>query len=145
LLQVSDTLVPALRLPEWFNSGVAFLLIIGFPVAMVFAWAFELTPDGLRKDAGGESGRRNDKTDGRKIDFVIIGLLVVALSYLGYDKLILDPQRAFRKVQTLNPDYPNIRRDISQTYLVSGDPERALLEEWKAMPPEYGGPPSRAN
>ena len=93
LLQVSDTLVPALRLPEWFHSGVAFLLIIGFPVALVLAWAFELTPDGLRKDAGGDSGHRNDKTDGRKTDFVIIGLLVVALSYIGYDKLILDPQR----------------------------------------------------
>ncbi len=46
LLQVSDTLGPALRLPEWFISAVAFLLILGFPVALVFAWAFELTPDG---------------------------------------------------------------------------------------------------
>ena len=36
LLQVSDTLVPALHLPEWFHSGVAFLLIMGFPVAMIF-------------------------------------------------------------------------------------------------------------
>ena len=34
LVQVSDSLVPALRLPEWFNSGVAFVLIIGFPIAM---------------------------------------------------------------------------------------------------------------
>ena len=49
LLQVSDTLVPALHLPEWFNSGVAFVLIIGFPIAVVFAWAYELTPDGLKK------------------------------------------------------------------------------------------------
>ena len=47
LLQVSDTLVPALHLPEWFHSGVAFLLIIGFPLAMIFAWAFEMTPEGL--------------------------------------------------------------------------------------------------
>ena len=50
LLQISDTLVPALLLPEWFHSAVAFLLIMGFPVAMVFAWAFELTPEGLKKD-----------------------------------------------------------------------------------------------
>jgi len=48
LLQVSDTLVPALHLPEWFHSGVAFLLILGFPLAMIFAWAFELTPEGLK-------------------------------------------------------------------------------------------------
>jgi len=50
LLQISDTLVPALRLPEWFLSGVAFLLIIGFPIALVFAWAFDMTPDGLKKE-----------------------------------------------------------------------------------------------
>jgi len=103
LLQVSDTLVPALLLPEWFHSGVAFLLIIGFPVALVFAWAFELTPDGLRKDAGGESGHRSDKTDGRKIDFVIIGLLIVTLGYLGYDKLIQDPQRDVALVESAEP------------------------------------------
>ena len=91
LLQVSDTLVPALRLPEWFHSGVAFLLILGFPIALIFAWAFELTPDGLKKDVGGESG--NADINRRKLNFVIIGLLVVALGYLGYDKLVLDPQR----------------------------------------------------
>ena len=49
LLQVSDTLVPALHLPEWFQSGVALFLILGFPLALFFAWAFELTPDGLKK------------------------------------------------------------------------------------------------
>jgi TolB-like protein len=49
LLQVSDTLVPALHLPEWFNSGVAFVLIIGFPIAIILAWAFDLTPDGIKK------------------------------------------------------------------------------------------------
>ena len=50
LLQVSDTLVPALHLPEWFHSGVAFVLILGFPLTMFFAWAYELTPDGIKRD-----------------------------------------------------------------------------------------------
>jgi hypothetical protein len=50
LLQVSDTLVPALYLPEWFHSGVAFLLILGFPLALLFAWAYELTPEGLKRE-----------------------------------------------------------------------------------------------
>jgi hypothetical protein len=50
LMQVSDTLVPALHLPEWFHSGVAFVLIIGFPIAIIFAWAFEITPKGIKKE-----------------------------------------------------------------------------------------------
>ena len=50
LLQVSDTLGPALHLPEWFVSAVAFLLILGFPVSIIFAWAFDLTPEGLKRE-----------------------------------------------------------------------------------------------
>jgi len=93
LLQVSDTLVPALRLPEWFHSGVALLLILGFPVALLFAWAFEMTPDGLKKERDIDQSQSIAKVAGRKLDFVIIGLLVVALGYFGYDKFVLDPQR----------------------------------------------------
>jgi len=93
LLQVSDTLVPALRLPEWFHSGVALLLILGFPVALIFAWAFELTPEGLRKEGDVDSISASANTTGRKLDFVILGLLVMTLAYLGYDKFVLDPHR----------------------------------------------------
>ena len=47
VMQVGDTMVPALHLPAWAASLLAFFLILGFPIAMFFAWAFELTPDGL--------------------------------------------------------------------------------------------------
>ena len=93
LLQVSDTLVPALHLPEWFQSGVALLLILGFPLALFFAWAFELTPDGLKKEKDSERSESITAVTGRKLDFVIIALLVVALGYFAYDKFVLDPDR----------------------------------------------------
>jgi TolB-like protein/Tfp pilus assembly protein PilF len=66
LLQVSDTLVPALHLPEWFHSGVAFVLIIGFPIAMVFAWAYEITPEGLKKEKDVDNSQQ-PKSDGPSI------------------------------------------------------------------------------
>ena len=62
LLQVSDTLVPALRLPEWFQSGVAFLLILGLPVALLFAWAWEMTPEGLKKEKKAGDSKSDSKT-----------------------------------------------------------------------------------
>jgi adenylate cyclase len=62
LLQVSDTLVPALRLPEWFHSGVAFLLIIGFPVATMIAWVFEITTDGIQRESVDSSASEPSKT-----------------------------------------------------------------------------------
>jgi TolB-like protein/Tfp pilus assembly protein PilF len=49
LLQVVELLVPALLLPEWTYRLIALLLIIGFPIAIVLAWAFESTPEGMKR------------------------------------------------------------------------------------------------
>jgi TolB-like protein/cytochrome c-type biogenesis protein CcmH/NrfG len=94
LLQVSDTLVPALHLPEWFNSGVAFVLIIGFPIAMIFAWAFEMTPEGIKKEKDVDRSQSMTSVTGQKLNNAIIGVLVLALAYFAIDKFILAPGRA---------------------------------------------------
>ncbi|HUU97078.1 MAG TPA: hypothetical protein VM487_15170, partial [Phycisphaerae bacterium] len=49
LLQIVDLAVPALLLPEWTYRLVALILLLGFPVAIVLAWAFEMTPGGVRR------------------------------------------------------------------------------------------------
>jgi TolB-like protein/Tfp pilus assembly protein PilF len=88
LLQISDTLVPALHLPDWFHSGVAFLLIMGFPIAMIFAWAFELTPDGLKKEKDVDRGQSITQDTGRKLNLVIIAVVAVAVvMFVGKDWL----------------------------------------------------------
>jgi TolB-like protein/Tfp pilus assembly protein PilF len=100
LLQVSDTLVPALHLPDWFHSGVAFLLIMGFPIAMIFAWAFEMTPEGLKKEK--EVGRSESVSGskGQKLNYAIMALLVLAVIYFAFDKFALDPRRDAGIAQT---------------------------------------------
>ncbi|MCL7958915.1 MAG: hypothetical protein M8861_01845 [marine benthic group bacterium] len=49
VLQVADIMVPALVLPEALTRAVALILILGFPIALVLAWAFELTPEGMKR------------------------------------------------------------------------------------------------
>ena len=49
LLQIVDLAIPALLLPEWTYRLVALILLLGFPVAIVLAWAFESTPDGMKR------------------------------------------------------------------------------------------------
>ena len=100
LLQVSDTLVPALHLPEWFHSGIAFLLILGFPIALIFAWAYELTPEGLKKEKEVDQSQSITHVTGRKLDYIIIGVLVLALGYFAFDKFVFDPSREAELVQT---------------------------------------------
>lgn len=91
LLQVADTLVPALRLPEWFHSGIALLLILGFPIALLFAWAFELTPEGLKKEKDVVRSESVTHLTGRKLDRIIIALLVLTVGYFLFDKFLFSP------------------------------------------------------
>ena len=93
VMQVGDTLGPALLLPGWINSALAFFLILGFPLAMFFAWAFEMTPEGIKKEKNIDRGSSISHLTGRKLDFYIIGLLVVALGYFAFDKFVLAPER----------------------------------------------------
>jgi TolB-like protein/lipoprotein NlpI len=93
LLQVSDTLGPALHLPEWFVSAVAFLLILGFPIALVFAWAFELTPDGLKRETKADPAAPSAGSTGKSQNLIVVAALVVVLSYFVIDKFAVDSGR----------------------------------------------------
>ena len=54
VVQAADVFVPALHLPPWILSAIAFLVVLGFPVALVIAWAFELGPEGLKRTAAAD-------------------------------------------------------------------------------------------
>ncbi len=81
LLQIVDVVAPMLALPDWIGKMILLLLGIGLPVALFFAWAFELTPEGLKKEKEIDRSKSITPQTGRKLDFVIIGMLVIALGY----------------------------------------------------------------
>jgi TolB-like protein/Tfp pilus assembly protein PilF len=76
-------LTPILELQAWVGRLVFLLLAIGLPVALVLAWAFELTPEGIRRDQEVDPDQPATAHAGRKLDFVIIGLMAVALIYFA--------------------------------------------------------------
>jgi TolB-like protein/Tfp pilus assembly protein PilF len=84
IMQVVDLLVPILTLPDWVPRLVFLLLLIGFPLALLFAWAFELTPEGVRLEKQVNPDDSIAGNTGRKLDFVIIGVLVIALGFSMY-------------------------------------------------------------
>ena len=90
IMQVGDTLGPALLLPGWINSALAFFLILGFPLALFFAWAFEMTPDGIKKEAQVDRSTSITNQTGKKLDRTIIGVLGAAVLFLLVDKFMLD-------------------------------------------------------
>ena len=89
LLQVVDILVPILALPDWVGRFIFLLLVIGFPISLLFAWAFELTPEGVKLEKNVDRSESITPRTGRKLDFTIIGVLVVALGvsmYANFDE-----------------------------------------------------------
>jgi TolB-like protein len=92
LLQVVDILVPMLTLPEWVGRLVFLLLIIGFPIALLFAWAFEMTPEGVKLEKNVDRSASITHATGRKLDRTIIGVLVVALAAAVYVNFQDEPE-----------------------------------------------------
>ena len=86
LAQVAELLLTNFEAPAVVMKSILVVLIIGFPLAMFLAWAYELTPEGIKPEA--EVDRRQSITGqtGRKLDRIIIAFLVIALGYFAYDK-----------------------------------------------------------
>lgn len=81
-IQVTDTVAPALGLPGWTLALVTWISIIGFPIVVFFAWAFELTPEGIKAEKDVDRSASVTAETGRKINYVVIALLVVAIVIL---------------------------------------------------------------
>ncbi|MDX2429167.1 MAG: tetratricopeptide repeat protein [Xanthomonadales bacterium] len=91
LLQLTDVLSQLLDLPDVVGRVIVLLVAIGLPVALFFAWAFEMTPEGVKREKDVDRSQSISNVTGQKLNNVIIGVLVVALGYFAIDKFILGP------------------------------------------------------
>ena len=93
LTQVAGTVLPMFGAPGWVARSIVMLLAIGFIPAMVFAWVFELTPDGLKRDSEIPEEQSIAPQTARKMNRLIVALLILAVVYFGFDKFVLAPKR----------------------------------------------------
>jgi TolB-like protein/tetratricopeptide (TPR) repeat protein len=85
LIQIADILLDNFGAPPWVMKTLVLVLAIGFFVALFFAWAFEMTPEGVKRESEVDRSQSVVKQTGQKLNFVIIGLLVVALGYFVWE------------------------------------------------------------
>jgi TolB-like protein/Flp pilus assembly protein TadD len=87
LMQVASQIFPFFEIPNWAVRLVVLLLIIGFPVAMILAWAFELTPEGIKRAEDVDVSKSITRKSGRKLDFFIIAVLLLVIGILLFQRL----------------------------------------------------------
>jgi len=93
LVQVAGTVLPMFGAPDWIGRSVVLLLALGLVPALVFAWVFELTPEGIKRDAEVDPRQSIAPQTAQRMNQAIFALLLLALGYFGLDKFVLAPRR----------------------------------------------------
>ena len=85
LIQIATQVFPFFEIPNWAVRLAVLLIVLGFPIALVIAWAFELTPEGLKRTEAADAGTTEAPTRHRTWIFIIItaGALSLGLFFLG--------------------------------------------------------------
>lgn len=118
IMQVTELLVDVLDVPDWTMRLVFLLLVLGLPFALVFSWVYEMTPEGLRKESDVATTDSITGDTARKLDVVVIFLLVAVLVTFAVDRLV--PEGASDAAMTSGgsagtPDTESSNPDVDAT------------------------------
>jgi TolB-like protein len=110
VLQIVDVVFPIMNIPGWVSQALLVLVSIGFVIAVIIAWAYEMTPEGLKRDNKVDRSQSIAHHTAKKLDVITIGLLIVVGGFVLYDrfspKTIVDDQVAVQKPSDLPAGQP---------------------------------------
>ncbi len=91
IMQVAEVLMALVGLPAWAGRATFAVLAVGFPIALIFSWFYELTPEGISLEKDVEAAESITHITGRRMDFVVISLLCATVILFAYDKWWIGP------------------------------------------------------
>jgi TolB-like protein/Tfp pilus assembly protein PilF len=129
LMQIATQVFPFLEIPNWAIRLVIMLIVIGFPIALVIAWAFELTPEGLKRTEDVDLSKSVRRKTGRKLDFLIIAVLLLVIAALLFKRSHPNVSRAVsssldKSIAVL--PFENLSEDKANAYFADGIQEEIL-------------------
>lgn len=140
ILQLSSIVAPNLGLPEWTMPFLIFILAIGFPLVLIFAWAFELTPDGLKRSAEVDEEASVSPSTGKRLNQLTMGVLCLAVALLLVDRFFFtgspgpapetqtasgeSTEKSYTSIAVL--PFVNMSNDEDQVYFSDGISEELL-------------------
>jgi TolB-like protein/lipoprotein NlpI len=129
VIQVVETIFPVYGLSDASIRIVITMLAIGLVPTLIFAWVFELTPEGLKKETEVDRSQSIAPRTGRKLDRVIMVVLALALGYFAFDKFVLESQKLASLEEQKNAEVAKARQEGRTEGLVEsyGDKSIAVL------------------
>jgi TolB-like protein/Tfp pilus assembly protein PilF len=137
LVQVAGTVLPMFGAPDWLPRSIVILLTIGLLPALIFSWVFEMTPQGLKRDEDVKPEESIAPQTARRMNRMIIAVLLLALGYFAVDKFVLAPRRAMVPNGSLSVasaksiavlPFENLSDDKANAYFAEGIQDEILTK-----------------
>ena len=90
LIQIADVILPTFGAPPWVMQVFVFFLALGLPVAILLAWAFEMTPDGIKATSSVEQTQSTTSISGQRLNYIVMSLLALAVVFMVADNYLLE-------------------------------------------------------
>lgn len=103
-LELLSIVLPEFGAPAWALRALIIVLVVGFIPALIFAWAFEMTPDGIKREKHVDRSEPGLQQSAKKLDQVVIVLVIAAIGVLALDRFVLDPRGVSPSAPTLASD-----------------------------------------
>jgi TolB-like protein/Tfp pilus assembly protein PilF len=135
VLQVADLVLENIGAPDWVMKVLILLFALGFPLVLIFSWAYELTPEGLKREKDVDRGQSVTRQTGRKLNQITIGLLITVIVIVIADRTMLPhgelPEEVVATTEVTDKSiavlaFEDLSADGDQEYFADGLSEELL-------------------